>query len=451
MLGVGLLGALPTLVAVFFSPELILDDLQFASTAAFDGMGGFVDEMSYRPGQGLVHGVQFVAFGTNAVLHLLLLAAVNALNAVLGFRLARYWMPPRTAAAVMAAWLLLPDRGSTRYWVSTVPNHVALASVLLAALLVSQRWRAMNGRTWAAVGALLMGAVVTYEAVGLLAAAVVVMGVVGGRETLRPTPKDLVAPMVVAGGLGAASLFVLARSPRGGASTLLADPGEGVSNYLTSLDTVPLGSIGPLLLLAVLAWAVIDRRPAMARLRWIVLVGVAVALAGLAPFVVAGFNVQNLGVLDRSLFFAGIGSALVLGAGLRVIDMERRAAGRLGQRLVVGGGMLLFGAAAVAVVDDLSPFRAAWSDQQRASAALVDAQPQQLGLVDGNGPQRAVLVDIPIDAGVAWAHYDVQVQDLYQLVNRAEEAPAWLGLSWEEPLDDHDVAVTIDGIRLRER
>ncbi len=182
-----------------------------------------------------------------------------------------------------------------------------------------------------------------------------------------------------------------------------------------------------------------------------VLIGVVVALAGLAPFLVAGFNVQNLGVLDRSLFFANIGTALVLGAGLAAIDIERRKTGRLGQQLIVCAGIFLFVGASVAVVDDLSPFRAAWNEQQRASVALADAQPEQLGLVDGNGPQRAVLVDVPLDDGVAWAHYGLQVQDLYQLVNSSEEEPLWLGLTWEATLDEGDIAVTVDGIRLRER
>lgn len=448
---VAVVGALPTIVVLFFSPALILDDIQFAAIAEFEGISGFVEEISYRPGQGLLHGLQFLSFGTSAALHLGLLAVVNAINAVLGLRLARHWLPPRVAGAVITVWLLLPDRGSTRYWVSTVPNHVALAFVLLAALLVSRRWGAVDRRTWTAVAALLVAAVMTYEAVGLLAIAVVVMGIIGQRGLVRPSPKDLIAPAFVCGVLGAASLFVLVQSPRGGASTLLADPAGGLTNYLTSFDTAPFGPVGPLLLPAALAWAIFDRRPAMARCRQTVLAGVGIALAGLAPFLVAGFNVQNLGVLDRSLFFANIGTALILGVAASVIDVERHRVGPLGRRLVVYTGLLATVGASFAVVDDLSPYRAAWGEQQRASLALTNAQPDQLGLIDANGTQRAILVDVPLDDGVAWAHYGLQVQDLYQLVNRSEEEPLWLGLTWEPNPRDGDIAVTVDGIQLRER
>lgn len=448
VLAVAILGALPTIVALFFSPALILDDIQFATTAQFEGISGFFDEISYRPGQGLLHGLQFTAFGTNATLHLVLLAAVNALNAVLGLRLARLWLPPRTAVAVITVWLLLPDRGSTRYWASTVPNHVALALVLFAALLISRRWRAIDGRTWMTVGFLLTAAVLTYEASGLLAIGVVLMGIVGRRGPVRPGLRQLVAPALVCSALVGASLFVLVRSPRGGASTLLADPTGGLTNYLTSLDTVPLGLVGPLLLLGAIVWAIVDHRPSVTERRWMVLVGAVVALAGLVPFLVAGFNVQNLGVLDRSLFFANIGTALVLGAAASAIEIERRRLGRLGRGLLASGALLLTFGTSFAVIDDLGPFRAAWNDQNRAALALLDAQPDQLGLIDAAGTQQAVLVDVPIDDGVAWAHYGIQVQDLYQLVNHAPEEPLWLGLTWEREPAEGDVAVTIEGTQL---
>lgn len=448
MLAVAILGALPTVVALLFSPALILDDIQFATIAQFEGIGGFFDEISYRPGQGLLHGLQFTGLGTNATLHLGLLAAINALNAVLGLRLARHWLPPRTAVAVIIVWLLLPDRGSTRYWASTVPNHVALALVLFAALLISRRWRDVDRRTWMTVGFLLTAAVLTYEASGLLAIGVVLLGIVGQRGSVRPELRQLVAPALVCGALVGASLFVLVQSPRGGASTLLADPTGGLTNYLTSLDTAPLGAIGPLLLLGAIVWAIVDHRPSVTERRWMVLVGAVVALAGLVPFLVAGFNVQNLGVLDRSLFFANIGTALVLGAAASAIDIERHRVGRLGRGLLACGALLLVFGGSFGVIDDLEPFRAAWNDQNRAALALIDAQPDQLGLTDATGTQRAVLVDVPLDDGVAWAHYGIQVQDLYQLVNHSPEEPLWLGLTWEPDPSEGDIAVTIVGTQL---
>lgn len=447
---VGFFAALPTLVALFLSPQLILDDIQFAAIARFEGMAGFVEEMSYRPGQGLIHGLQFTAFGTNAALHLLLLAAVNAVTALLGFRLLRHWLDQSTAGAIIAIWLLLPDRGSTRYWVSTLPNHIALGLVLAAALLVSRRWMSIDRWTWVIVAALLSAATMTYEAIGPFAGLVVLAAVVGQQGWRRPGLRQFVGPVCTITALAAAALFVLTQSPRGGASTVLAAPVEGAVHYLESLRTRPLGPLGAMLLPAAIIWALADRRPQVSQHRAIVAGGVVIAGAGLLPFVVAGFNVQNVGVLDRSMFFASLGTALILGAVAGVIATERHRAAPLGRRLLHALAVILALGASAAVLDDLGPYISSWDEQQRAAAALEDVHPEVLGLVDGSGAELAVLVDVRLDDGVAWAHYGIQVQDLYQLVNDQRAEPVWLDLSWGQT-PTNGVAVSVVGTDLERR
>lgn len=444
---VGLLAALPTIVALLASPRLILDDIQFATIARFEGMAGFVEEMTYRPGQGLIHGLQFTAFGTNAGLHLLLLAAVNALTAVLGYRLLRHWLAPDISGAIITVWLVLPDRGSTRFWVSTVPNHVALALTLAAALLISRRWRRITPTTWFVTGVLLIAATVTYEAIVPFAGLVVLAAGAGQQGWQRPRRQQLVGPAAVTVALAAASLFVLTQSPRGPASTMLAAPVEGIVHYLQSLDARPLGPLGALLLPAALLWAILDRRPDVNRQRKIVAGGFVLAGAGLLPFLFAGFNVQNVGVLDRSMFFASIGTALMLGAALSVAIAERHRIETTGRHLLhIIAALLLLGAS-TAVLDDLGPYRSSWDDQARAAAALEDLQPEVLGLIDDSGQQIAFLVDVPIDDGVAWAHYGIQVQDLYQLVNDQVVEPRWLSLSWGQTPED-GIAVSVIGTQV---
>lgn len=441
---VAFVAALPTLAALLFGPELILDDLQFAAIARFEGLSGFVEEMGYRPGQGIIHGLQFTLLGTNASMHLAVLAAVNAVNAVVGLHLVRRWCAPDLSAAVMAVWLLLPDHGSTRFWVSTVPNHVALTLVLVAALFATNRTRRLHVGPWLVLASPLVAAVLTYEAVAPLA--VLLVGTVTVREWRQKpisAPPQLLGPLLALGAVAAASLFVLIRSPRAGASSLLAAPVDGVFVYLTSLDTLPLGRVGLLLVPTALLWAALDRRRSVKQERSLVVVGIALAFVGLSPFLVAGFNVASVGVLDRSLFFAGLGTAATVGSAVAVAGRARGTLSSSGQRLVLVGAGLLAAGSMVAVFDDLGPYRASWAEQRSAATALSGWLPPDTLDIDPNVGATFVLQDVPIDDGVAWAHYGIQVRDLYRLVNDSEDSPMWLGLTWNDDPPTGSVSFTV--------
>ncbi len=406
---VGLLAAVPTLVAIAAGADLVLDDLEFATIARFDGLAGF-NGLDYRIGGGAIHGLQFTFLGTNAAAHLVVLALANALTLVLYARLVRCFCSPGLTWCITIAALVLPNRGSTHYWVSTVPNHIALSLVLAAAIAIFRRPRSAPV-PWLAATPLLICATLTYEGGVLLAGIVIAAAVV--RQGWHSWPKGLAALGAVS---TTAALMVLS-SPRTESSSLLAEPIDGLIKHLSSLSAMPLAPWGALLVPASIVWVVLDRSPARRTDRHVAIAGLAIAIAGLLPFLVAGYNLQNYGVLDRGHFFADFGTAMVLGSASHAAI---RAAPAQARRAAATAAVALVVLAAAATLDDLSAYRAASDD-------LADAREALRSVGANDGP--IAITAVPLHDGVGWAHYSVQVRNLWQLVHDEPDAPEWLSLT----------------------
>ncbi len=442
---VAIAAALPTLAAAALRPALLLDDIEFAARARFEGWGGFVNEMGYRPGQGLIHAIQFNVLGEHASLHLIVLAAGNALAAVLFWRLLIIAVPRGIAIATTVTFVVLPNRGALRYWTSTLPNHVAMCLLLGAAIVVASRVDATrverrNGSgpvdhstvTWLAVTGLSLLSIVTYEAtISLAPLLTLVLALTSSSRRGR-----VVLPLSVFGLFGAAALVMKVRSPRAASTTLFARPLDGIPNHLESLVPSPYTVLGVVAVLGCTAWGswqLIRQHAAARQEAKVVVVGVVLAIAGLAPFIAASFNIQSQGVLDRAHYFPSLGTALAMGAGIHALRSSTDS------NLV---RPVLFAAAAfsvMGVVDDLGPYKRASAEHREAASALAALDPPSSWVGDPYAwtetDEGVRIADPPAAGGVGWGFYSAQVRDLYRLVHDDPIDPTWLALA-NRPIDD---------------
>ncbi len=426
---VALLAALPTLIAALLSPELLLDDIEFAARARFEGFGGFIDEMGYRPGQGLIHGLQFTLLGNRPALHLVVLAIGNGATAMLFWRLLRSVVSRPIALGSIAAFVVLPNRGSLRFWTSTLPNHVAMCLLLGAALIaIRSVQHSRSGRlagaeapdhrlpSWLGVTALSFLSVITYEAtIGLAGLLVAVMAFTS--STLK---GRVIIPAGVLSLYGGTALVLTSRSPRAPASTFFANPVDAVPSHLRGLFPVPLDQVGTVLVIGTVlwaAWTVLSRRAHGTPEASSVLAGVVIAAAGLAPFIAAGFNIQSAGVLDRAHYFPSLGTSLILGStaafAWRITDSPV-------VRPAMSAAALLL---AVGIQVDLTDYVRAADDHRDARTALgtLSWSPN-----DTTGESGVRIAPPNTAGGVAWGFYNAQVRDLYRIVHDDPVDPLWL-------------------------
>lgn len=398
---------------------LILDDIEFAAAARFDGFAGFLEEIGYRPGQGLYHGVTFVAFGEHAMAHLVVLAALNAAVAGLVWEVARRWLPVSHAVSMTIVWVLLSHRDATRFWISTGPNHVALILVLVGVLLVLTRGR--DRRTLATVSALAFAAVCTYE--GALGVAGLLVAWASWDRSLTGWVRRLAA---AAAPIVGAALVIAWRSPRRGATRPFAGWQDSVGHHLRSVVPFPLDGLGPIVLVAIVGVGLVGYRSSKRRgdtspVEFAPLVGVALVAAGLAPFLLGGFPIGPNGILDRGNLFADLGIAVIVGWGIAT------AAARLPAdplpRLALGVALVVF--AAPAVFADVGDYRAAGSDVADLRGALATIEEPEAGVVEVQRP--------PNHGGVTAVAYRVQIADLYRLVHDQPAEPDWIRLTGTDP------------------
>jgi hypothetical protein len=331
--------ALVVLVVVAFVPYLlqrpgfVLDDWFTLRNAHFDGVLGAAgpEQRVARPGAWLVYAVVFGWIGQRALAVLALLAVIEAVTAVLLFRLVGRYFGPGLAVAAAALWVVLPNHTSTEAWASATNISLAALLVVGGLLLVGDR----RGAARPVLGLLLLAAsVLCYEATLPVAAAGIVAVRACGRGSL-----DRVFTAAGAVALGLPALWIVSHwNPGKRVASATTDLAQALPAH-TGWGIVPDGPWSTITLVAaaagitaVLAGAGrgLDPRhwsPATTA----VLTGVVVIGVATLPFI--RYAYQPLGAGDRVNFLSSMGGAL-LWAGLLATLARHRV-------LVTGAVVLL--------------------------------------------------------------------------------------------------------------
>ena len=352
--GLGLAAAIPSLVWGLKGSGFIHDDWSIASRIEFLGLWDtLVDSgtrVSARPLSALYFEVTHTLFGTHPLPHVLVLAALNAAAAALLFIVGTRLGGGRLALWTTVVWVALPNRGSTRLWITMAPAVLALCLLLFGVLLLVAD-RPLAG------GVALTAAMLLYESVAAVAVAVLAVWAWRSRHHARALHRA-VAPL---GLVLASGAITYARSPKreldtapfsNATNVVAAQFGRGVFGAAAR--------VGALVILAALTVAIARAllpsfRAALSAVDRAVLAGAGLVLLGSAPFFVAGFPFATDGIFDRGNLVAGLGTALMLGA---ITGWLAGLAGGAG--LVVAAGVLGYVAALNAV--DLRDYREAVRD-----------------------------------------------------------------------------------------
>ncbi|MEE9417810.1 MAG: hypothetical protein V3V01_21205 [Acidimicrobiales bacterium] len=442
---VALAGAFPTLLGIVTGNGLVLDDLEFAAAARFEGWSGFADELRYRPIQGLVHGIEFSLFGTKSLPHHLLLALLNGLVALQLARLAVRWLPDQLAVASITLWLVVPHRGAVRYWASTNPNHIAMLLLVGAALRIEPIDKGRDPGASSAsstsnsnlllVSLLVAASVSTYEGGAVIGAIILLCAGWQDRTTTRAALGRAAAmgvPSVVA------FMWVVFQSPRRGASSFFGGLDEALPSHLWSLAP---GRLSPLVVVSVAGLAGIVlmammpsfETPAQARY---IATGVGLFASGLLPFVAGGFNLGPSGVLDRGHYFADIGTSLVLGAlAVTSFAVTRRHLPSFSRLVIPLMVATVVGLLSMATVADSRDYAAAAQDGDRLREAVLTIADQTTS--SSSGCSTITLAKLPSHHGVAVARYDQQVDDIVDLTVGSLGACPRFDLVWQDRSELH--------------
>jgi len=368
--------ALPSLLWSVRGGDLLVDDWHFAAVAHFRGWGGFGPYLS-RPLEGAYDAVMFTVFGDHPLPHILVLAALNGLAAVLVWFLARRLLPIRLAVLTTAVWVALPNRGSTRLWISNGPHVMSLCLLLGGALLASGPAGAhAEGRDavagsnagrlrWALV--LVVLAALAYEGSIALGALVVAGGAMRSGGTVAEKGRRLASVLTPVAATGAL-MFLL--SPKHGAGANAYGPFQNSSRIIaahfgTAVLPAGLSLIGALAM-GVVMWSVVSRvLPGFDHgpEERAVLAGALVLVLGAAPFAAIGFPFATEGIFDRGNLFADLGTALVFAGSLAMAWRLRRPL------IAVGIAAAVVSVLALGNVTDLRD----WGNAAQDGSRLLDA------------------------------------------------------------------------------
>jgi hypothetical protein len=314
--------ALSVLVVVPYAmdgPGFLLDDWgDFARIAERgwvlqEGPGKFAS----RPGAAVVNTVLYGSIGRHPLVWLAVLTAVAAATAAMLVVVLTRFVPLRTAGAVSAIWVLLPNHTSLRVFPNCAPIAISLLGLLVGIHL-------LGGRRYL-VGALVLCAASTcYEAVLLPAIAAVVVLHVWRRWGTRREARLAVGGLVLTGVLMSIHpTYDPFDTPHGTPRYLFgAHFGGGLSDIgWIALALSALAAVGVLLAAARHR----DVREHVGSPAWLVAVGIGVMVVGLAAFVLR-FPVDVRGVADRNYVVSSVGAALVWWGVLRVVAGWNRVA-----------------------------------------------------------------------------------------------------------------------------
>jgi len=325
---VGLPAVVPSALHAISGAGRYVDDWAFIAAAQLDGAVASREEWSARPGQALIHTLEFGLLGDHIELLVLLLGVVNALASVLLVQLLKPAVGLPTALAAGLVFSVLPNRGATSLWASTLPNVVSLCLVL--ALGYFSRWRR---------GAVLAAAVLTYEgcaALGLgVAAWLAFRGATGTKERAR-------AFLIATSPALAAIVYAKLATPKTeGLRPFFRVTGVAASHFGIGVWPRPLLCFA-LLLVAALAWSVgLLVLPGFhaGRPERLVVSGFISLFLGILPFIAVGFPMATDGMLDRANIFGNVGLAMLIVGAVSLVarSIPSLQAGIIGALVIVLG------------------------------------------------------------------------------------------------------------------
>ena len=364
----GVAGALPSLVWAAKGADFIHDDWGVAAAFRTNGVwDATVDRLTSigRPLSAVYDGLTYGLLGARPWAHVLVMAALNGLAAVLVLRVSIRLLGVGVAAWVTAVWVALPNRAATRLWIVMGPQVLALCLLLAGVLLLLQTRPVPAG--------LVMGAgILAYEAVAALAlAAVAAFWFQNRRQAgLRSVVASL-APIVVA----VAVVFAVSPKDANGTTFFARATTVFAAHWGTGVYGARWAYAGALVVLVAasvaLARFVVPGFTATTCDR-LVLSGITIALLGAVPYFPGGFPFATDGIFDRGNMMPGLGTALVLGALLSCLISSQAVAG------------LVAGAVVVSYVGSLN---------------AVDLRDYRQAVQDGAELRRQLAIDVPtIDA-----------------------------------------------------
>jgi hypothetical protein len=338
---------LPTIVWAVDGGDFIHDDWGFAKLARFKGTWQAIRHASPRPLASLYFGLTHGILGPHPLPGMLLLAMLNGVAAALFWLLATRLWGGKIGAWAAVALVVLANRGSTRLWLATAPEVLAVCLLLLGGLLL------LRGRAgWAIVS--MAAATLAYE--GVLALALVAL-IAWWWQDREHRAKAAFAGLV---GLAALGIFAFVNSPK-------RDHPQGAFAHATQVLPAnfgvgvfgPAATVGGVAILAVVAVALgrslLPSFRASATDR-AMLAGLGIFLLAAAPFALSGFPFATDGIFDRANLVVDLGTATIFGAALAALATATTS--RLGVVVAAVVALALGGLNAT----DLHDYRRAVSD-----------------------------------------------------------------------------------------
>ena len=268
-----------------------------------------------RPVAALAYALTFGLVGDHPLVHHAILTGLNAGVALLLLRLARRFLDGPTAAAVAAAWIVLPSHSSLSRWASSVHIVLALALLLAGTLRLARPGTATATATTATTAqavVLFALAGLAYEAALVPAAAALVVVPRAWEGSWRWRP--VIGGGAVLAAVGAYSALATRKpppSPIDAAAFLNGNLGWGLvgerAPWLLLEVAVLAGAAGCLVRLVGPSW-----RAATGVGERMVAVGVAGVVLGALPFAGFGQGLDFAGLDDRANVLSAVGVAVLL-------------------------------------------------------------------------------------------------------------------------------------------
>lgn len=348
---IALLAAFPSILWAARGADYLTDDFPVARLIAREGLlqGGWQlgTVGPARPAAAPYYLLVYDVIGANVIAQALLLAALNALVAVIVWRALLTVVSEHTALLAATVFAVAPNRGATRLWFQLGPYLVALACLAVGAALLLGRDRYVSG------AALVVLSILTYEGV----AGVALLCVGGWLLQQRGRRWPPAAAVVAVAGSAIATMWVL--SPKRDAE------GPGPFDHVDTIGSGVLGAgfwgnellgaIGILAVLLAVTLTLVTFLPSYRRHDLVqreVLIGAAIVVMAVGPFVVGGAPFAARGIFDRNNLVPGIGVSLIVGALLAAAWRWRAGTGAV---LAAGVVTVL----AVGNVQDVQDYRAA--------------------------------------------------------------------------------------------